>query len=332
MNPLLRVEDLKTCIETPRGIARPVDGVSFEVFAGKTHAIVGESGCGKSMTALSIMQLLPEPGGYVESGRILLEDKDLLDLTWTQMSAHRGKSIAMVFQEPMTSLNPTLTIGKQVLEAALAHGVSRREATTSARSVFERVGLNPDLARRQYPHELSGGMRQRVMIAMALINRPKLLIADEPTTALDVTVQAQILRLIHSLQNEYGMALLIITHDLAVVAEIADTVSVMYAGQIVEDAGVQELFANPLHPYTRDLLGSLPSRSKRGQDLASVSGAVPDPATFPLGCRYADRCQFSMPICRNASPMSFAVGNALVRCHLFDPDLAEKEELKSATR
>ncbi len=317
--PLLRVEELRTCIATPRGVSRPVDGISFEVRPGETHAIVGESGCGKSMTALSIMQLLPEPGGYVEGGRILLQDRDLLDLTWTQMGSVRGREISMVFQEPMTSLNPTLTIGTQLVETATSHGHSRSEARSAALKLLESVGLDPAPTMRQYPHELSGGMRQRVMIAIALTNRPKLLIADEPTTALDVTVQAQILRLIHDLQREFGMAVLLITHDLGVVAEVCDSVSVMYAGQIVEETTVTELFAAPRHPYTRDLLASLPSRQKRGEDLAAIGGTVPDSTSWPAACRYAERCRNRMDICARIAPALLQDGATEVLCHLYDP-------------
>ncbi|RYG26892.1 ABC transporter ATP-binding protein, partial [bacterium] len=235
-NPLLEVQDLHTFLSSPRGTARAVDGVSFSIEPGQIRAVVGESGCGKSMTALSIMQLLPEPAGYVDSGKILFEGKDLLDLTWNEMRDVRGNGISMIFQEPMTSLNPTLTIGSQVREAAMVHGKSANEAQELAADLLGKVGIqNPVATLRQYPHELSGGMRQRVMISIALANRPKLLIADEPTTALDVTVQAQILRLMRDMQREFGMAILLITHDLGVVAEMADVVSVMYAGQVVEE-------------------------------------------------------------------------------------------------
>jgi ABC-type dipeptide/oligopeptide/nickel transport system ATPase component len=230
--PLLQVENLKTYFNTPRGISRAVDGVSFTLERGKTLAIVGESGCGKSMTALSILQLVPEPAGFVEDGRVLLEGRDLLDLSWTQMRAVRGDDVAMIFQEPMTSLNPTLTIGYQVVEAMRTHGkFSDAQARTRARDLLARVGLEDraEQVLRQYPHELSGGMSQRVMIAIALANEPKVLIADEPTTALDVTVQAQILHLLRDLQKETGMAVLLITHDLGIVSEMSDDVAVMYA-------------------------------------------------------------------------------------------------------
>jgi oligopeptide/dipeptide ABC transporter ATP-binding protein len=316
---LLEVRDLRTYLRSPRGPVKAVDGLTFSVMPGKVRALVGESGSGKSMTALSIIQLLPEPAGYVEGGTILFEGRDLLDLTWSEMRDLRGSQISMIFQEPMTSLNPAYTIGNQVREAALVHGKSKTEASGLAESLLEKVGIeNPRLTLRQYPHELSGGMRQRVMIAIALANGPKLLIADEPTTALDVTVQAQILRLIRDVQKEFGTAVLLITHDLAVVAEMADDVSVMYAGQIVEDASVNELFKNPRHPYTQDLLESLPGRRHRGNDLAVIHGAVPDAANWPPACRYAPRCQLVKPACTEQIPAVSLNGSTQVRCHYYD--------------
>jgi len=324
---LLSVENLVTCLSSPRGVARAVDGISFCVEAGKTHAIVGESGCGKSMTALSIMQLIPEPAGWIEGGRILLDGHDLLDLTWTQMAAHRGSDIAMIFQEPMTSLNPVLTVGAQIAETMTTHGRSSRAAGLAASDLLRRVGFaDPPHALKQYPHELSGGMRQRVMIAMALANRPKLLIADEPTTALDVTVQAEILRLIQSFQEEFGTAVLLITHDLGVVAEMADTVSVMYAGQIVENAATEQLFENPRHPYTRDLLGSLPSRQRRGQPLEAIPGTVPAATNWPTGCRYASRCRLRMEVC-DQTPPEILEGGCRVSCWLHARPRAEVAEV-----
>jgi oligopeptide/dipeptide ABC transporter ATP-binding protein len=312
--PLLQVENLRTYFRSSRGAVKAVDGVSFTVEAGKTRAIVGESGCGKSMTALSILQLVPEPAGYIASGRILFGGVDLLDRTWNEMRAVRGKEIAMIFQEPMTSLNPTLTIGYQLREAMTIHGKSAAEAEKRAIELLGRVGLrDPQLTLRQYPHELSGGMRQRIMIAMALANRPKLLIADEPTTALDVTVQAQILGLIRELQQETGMAVLLITHDLGIVAEVSDDVSVMYAGQVVEEAVTPELFARPRHPYTQGLFASLPARNRRGQDLATLEGIVPDAAAWPVGCRFTDRCACRFELCPIVAP-AFVDG---VRCHLY---------------
>ncbi len=325
--PLLQVEELRTTISTRSGLAVPVDRVSFNIEAGETLAIVGESGCGKSMTALSLLQLVPEPAGLIDSGRVIFEGRDLLGLTWEQMRPIRGKEIAMIFQEPMTSLNPTLNVGQQITEAMLVHGTADKKAAHKrAIESLERVGLSGALM-RQYPHELSGGMRQRVMIAMALVNRPKLLIADEPTTALDVTVQAQILALIRELQAETGMAVLLITHDLGTVAEVADHVAVMYAGQIVENAPVRELFARGLHPYTQGLFASLPARSRRGQDLATLEGRVPDSTAWPDACRFEQRCHLRFGACSLVAP-KFAPADAPhpARCHLYDPDIDRPAE------
>ena len=317
---LLKVENLRTVIRTRAGLARPVDGVSFEVEAGQTLAIVGESGCGKSMTALSLLQLVPEPAGSIESGHVWFEGRDLLGLTWEEMRPFRGRDMGMIFQEPMTSLNPVMTVGQQIMESMTVHRTARgREAHKRAVESLERVGVREG-AMRQYPHELSGGMRQRVMIAMALVNRPKFLIADEPTTALDVTVQAQILAIIKELQREMGMAVLLITHDLGVVADVADQVAVMYAGQIVESAPAKELFARPLHPYTRGLFASLPNRAHRGRDLATLEGRVPESTAWPKACRFADRCPFRWDDCVAHAP-KYQPPQAPhpARCHLYDP-------------
>lgn len=317
MNPLLQVDDLRTWFTTSRGVVKAVDGVSFTLEAGKTRAIVGESGCGKSITALSLLQLVPEPAGYIESGRILFDGEDILNRTWTGMRNLRGKSIAMIFQEPMTSLNPTRTIGYQLTEAMTVHGKTAPVARARALELLDRVGLSdPIAAIRQYPHELSGGMRQRVMIAIALANRPRLLIADEPTTALDVTVQAQILELIRDLQRETGMAMLLITHDLGIVAEAAEDVSVMYAGQIVEEASTVALYRNPQHPYTQGLFASLPTRNRRGQDLLTLEGIVPDPVNWPAGCRFAERCAKRFTQCSEAPQLRALTYKRTLRCHL----------------
>lgn len=318
--PLLKVENLRTVIRTRRGLARPVDGVSFEVDAGQTLAIVGESGCGKSMTALSLLQLVPEPAGRIEGGHIWFDGRDLLSLTWEEMRPFRGRDIGMIFQEPMTSLNPVMTVGQQIMEAMRVHRTATgKEAHKRAVESLDRVGVRA-AAMRQYPHELSGGMRQRVMIAMALVNRPKFLIADEPTTALDVTVQAQILALIKELQQETKMAVLLITHDLGVVADVADKVAVMYAGQIVESTAAKDLFANPLHPYTRGLFASLPNRAHRGRDLATLEGRVPDSTAWPQGCRFEQRCRYHWEDCVTNAP-KFQPPDAPhpARCHLYDP-------------
>lgn len=330
--PLLSVQNLKTYFKTPRGIAKAVDGVSFNIERGKTLAIVGESGCGKSITSLSLLQLVPEPAGFIAGGKIMFEGKDLLDLTWEQMRSVRGKDIAMIFQEPMTSLNPTFTIGYQIAEAMEIHGKSSSEARTRAVDLLKRVGLpNPEATLRQYPHELSGGMRQRVMIAIALANRPKLLIADEPTTALDVTVQAQILALIREIQVEMGMSVLLITHDLGIVAEVADDVCVMYAGQIVESAPTVDLFHDPKHPYTKGLFASLPARNRRGQDLATLEGIVPDPTQWPAACRFAERCAFRWDSCEKIVPKFHPpLADRPVRCHLYDPEIPGRPNIAAA--
>ncbi|MES2462827.1 MAG: ABC transporter ATP-binding protein [Armatimonadota bacterium] len=330
--PLLSVENLRTYFSSSRGTVKAVDGVSSTVNRGETRAIVGESGCGKSMTALSLLQLVPEPAGYIDSGRILFEGKDLLDRTWSEMREVRGKDIAMIFQEPMTSLNPVYNIGYQIREAMSVHGKGAAEATDRAIHLLGRVGLdNPAQALRQYPHELSGGMRQRVMIAIALANQPKLLIADEPTTALDVTVQAQILGLIRELQRENEMAVLLITHDLGIVAEVADQVSVMYAGQVVESADTRSLFKDPRHPYSKGLFASLPARNRRGQDLATLEGIVPDAANWPPACRFAPRCPFRWESCDTILPKLHPPGSDRpVRCHIYDPTIPGRPNLEKA--
>ncbi|MGF1464972.1 MAG: ABC transporter ATP-binding protein [Sandaracinaceae bacterium] len=303
--PLLSVEDLVTVFRTDEGVVRAVDGVSFTLDARRTLALVGESGCGKSVTSLSLLRLVPSPPGAIEGGRVLLEGRDLLALPERALTQVRGEQLAMIFQEPMSALNPVMKVGAQVAEGYRAHrAASRQEARERAVEMLRAVGI-PDPAHRYraYPHELSGGMRQRVMIAMALICGPKVLIADEPTTALDVTVQAQILELIERLSDELGMATLFITHDLGVVAEVADEVAVMYAGRIVEQAAVEALFAEPLHPYTRGLLASVPSRQAGGEArrLRTIPGSVPS-SPWPVGCRFQDRCALVEARCREAYP------------------------------
>jgi len=304
--PLLKVVDLVTSFRTDEGSLRAVDEASFEVEAGQTVGIVGESGCGKSVTALSIMRLLPEPAGHVDKGRIEISGKNLLALSEREMQDVRGNLVSMIFQEPMTSLNPVYTVGTQIVEAIRMHQKkSRKEAREHAIEMLKLVGIpSPESNVDAYPHQLSGGMRQRVMIAMALACRPKLLIADEPTTALDVTIQAQILELLRKLQEQLGMAVLLITHDLGVVAEYAKTIVVMYAGRVVERATVQALFARPRHPYTLGLLSSMPEPSAGGERkrLRTIEGVVPDLRDLPPGCRFADRCPMVMSACRNADP------------------------------
>ena len=290
--PLLELQNLSIGFDTKRGKIRPVRDVSFSIHPGQTLAVVGESGCGKSVTALSILRLIPSPPGKVMGGRVLLEGRDLLNLNEAEMRRVRGKDIAMIFQEPMTSLNPVYTIGDQIVEAVALHqGVGRREAYRIAEQSLQDVGISdPHRRVQEYPHQMSGGMRQRVMIAMALSCKPKLLIADEPTTALDVTIQAQILELLRKLQHETGMAIMLITHDLGVVAENADTVAVMYASRVVEFATVEALFDKPQHPYTEGLFRSVPKLESEQSRLETISGNVPNPAKFPTGCKFHTRC------------------------------------------
>jgi oligopeptide/dipeptide ABC transporter ATP-binding protein len=309
--PVLEVEDLRTEFRTPAGPVRAVDGVSFTVRGGETLCIVGESGCGKSVTSLSILRLVPDPPGRIVGGRVRFGGRDLLALPESEMERIRGNEISMIFQEPMTSLNPLHTVGRQVSEAIALHaGLSRREARAKAVEMLRGVSI-PDPERRAsaYPHQLSGGMRQRVMIAMALSCTPKVLIADEPTTALDVTIQAQILDLIRDQQRRLGTAVVLITHDMGVVAETADRVVVMYAGRKVEEAGAADLFERAAHPYTRGLLGSIPhlddaarSRGARRPRLNEIKGTVPSLARLPPGCSFAPRCAFADDRCREASP------------------------------
>jgi peptide/nickel transport system ATP-binding protein len=337
--PLLRVRDLVTSFKTERGVLRAVDDVSFDVADGATLGIVGESGCGKSVTALSILRLIPYPQGVIEQGAVELRGRDLLAISERAMQDVRGNDISMIFQEPMTSLNPVYTVGSQIVEAIRLHQKkSRRQARDRAIEMLRLVGIPaPDTTVDAYPHQLSGGMRQRVMIAMALACEPKVLIADEPTTALDVTIQAQILELLAKLKEQLGMGVVLITHDLGVVAQVATDVCVMYAGRIVESATVKRIFAHPRHPYTRGLLRSLPSFDKaplaepttaekeraasgapvRRKRLPTIEGLVPDLLALPRGCRFADRCPMVVDECRRAEPDLVAVRDDpthLARC------------------
>ncbi len=312
MSDLLEVSDLGTWFYTRQGIVKAVDGVDFSVASGETLAIVGESGCGKSMTALSLMRLIPDPPGRIVSGSVKLAGRDLLQLSEEEMRRVRGNDISMIFQEPMTSLNPVMTIGKQIAEALILHrGLSRAAALKRAVEMLDFVRIpEPGQRSKEYPHQLSGGMRQRAMIAMALACNPKVLIADEPTTALDVTIQAQILELIVELQREFGAAVILITHDLGVVAETAHRVIVMYAGRKVEEATVGELFARPLHPYTSGLLASIPRLDlMRGEAerntgrLQEIPGIVPPLFDLPPGCAFAPRCPKADDKCRRDRPV-----------------------------
>ncbi len=314
---LLEVRDLRTYFYTEEGVGKAVDGVSFELRRGETLGLVGESGCGKSVSALSVMRLIPQPPGRIESGQVLFGGRDLLTLSEEEMCQVRGDEIAMIFQEPMTSLNPVLTCGFQIAESVILHqGVSKGEARNRAVEMLRLVGI-PAAEQRvdEYPHQLSGGMRQRVMIAMALSCNPDLLIADEPTTALDVTIQAQILELLQRLQEEFEMAVLMITHDLGVIAEVADHVAVMYAGQVVEYASTHDVFDNPQHPYTRGLMQSIPHLYGDRQRLEVIDGMVPDAREFPAGCRFAPRCTLAEDRCREAEvELCAPSGNHWRRC------------------
>jgi peptide/nickel transport system ATP-binding protein len=309
--PLLVVEELRTVFDLRHGEVKAVDGVSFAVMAHETLAIVGESGCGKSITALSLMRLVPDPPGRIASGRVMLEGRDLLALDEEAMRAVRGKDVAMIFQEPMTSLNPVLPIGSQIAEVVLLHeNVSRKEAWAKAVDMLRLTRIPaPEQRANEYPHQLSGGMRQRAMISMALACNPKVLIADEPTTALDVTIQAQILDLILDLQKKLGTAVILITHDLGVVAETAHRVIVMYAGKKVEEAPVEELFARPQHPYTHGLMASIPrlplmrgATEVEGERLQEIPGTVPALTNLPPGCVFAPRCAHAIDRCRAEYP------------------------------
>ena len=314
---LLSVEDLKVYFRSEDELARAVDGVSFDVRREETVCLVGESGCGKTVTALSILGLIPKPPGEIAGGRILFNGRNLLDCSETQLQEIRGNQIAMVFQEPLTSLNPVFTIGDQIEEAIRTHkNPNGNELKARSVELLESVGIpSPRDRIGDYPHQLSGGQRQRVMIAMALSCNPALVIADEPTTALDVTVQSQILQLFNTLQKSLSMALLYITHDLGVVTKIADRVCVMYAGIIVEQGSKTAIFGAPGHPYTRALLASIPHRSKRGQRLQSIAGSVPNPAYKPAGCPFHPRCSHAVDDCRQQFPPMCDYGSGhLARC------------------
>lgn len=305
MPPLLSVRDLKTHFLTEDGLIPAVDGVSFDLERGGTLGIVGESGCGKSVTSLSIMRLISNPPGRIVGGQVIFEGQDILTMRESEVRRIRGNEISMIFQEPMTSLNPVFTVGYQIMEAIRLHqNLGKRAAREKAIDMLRLVGIPaPEKRVDDYPHQMSGGMRQRVMIAMALSCHPKLLIADEPTTALDVTIQAQILDLMRKLQSDLGTAIILITHDMGVIAELVDEVVVMYAGKIVERAKVHDLFQNPLHPYTQGLLGSIPKLHAAQERLSVIDGAVPNPLHMPAGCRFHPRCKQARRICYREEPV-----------------------------
>jgi oligopeptide/dipeptide ABC transporter ATP-binding protein len=319
---LLDVRDLRTSFYTDQGVVHAVDGVSFSVERGKTLGIVGESGCGKSVTALSVMRLVPERVGRIESGTVLFDGRDILKLKEREMQNVRGNSISMIFQDPMTSLNPVFTVGNQIAEVLHLHRkLSSKEALKIAETMLRQVGMpDPHLCVNEYPHRLSGGMRQRVMIAMALSCKPRLIIADEPTTALDVTIQAQILELLVSLQEKHGMSIIMITHNLGVIAEVADDVLVIYAGHVIEENSVDGLFRNPLHPYTKGLLASVPKLTDKEMSarLPTIPGSVPDLISLPSGCRFADRCSDRFELCERMPDMVDVGGGHRVRCWKYN--------------
>ncbi len=316
-SPLLQIKDLQTHFFTQDGVVKAVDGVSFSINDGRTLGLVGESGCGKSVTAMSILGLISRPGRVV-SGQILLEGRNLVTMSDEDIREVRGNSISMIFQEPMTSLNPVLTCGDQISESVSLHlGLDRRAAMAKAVEMLQRVGISDAKRRaREYPHQLSGGMRQRVMIAMALSTNPAILIADEPTTALDVTIQAQILEVMKEMRVQNKMAILLITHDLGVVAEMADDVVVMYAGKVVEQAPATTVFEEPHHPYTLGLLSSIPRLGEHRRRLEVIQGVVPNPLNLPQGCLFQRRCRFAMPICNVAPPLQEVTLGHLSRCWL----------------
>ena len=321
MEELVRVKDLKTYFFTHEGVVKAVDGVSFKIDKEETFGLVGESGCGKSVTALSIMRLIPNPPGKIVDGKIYLEGQNLLELGGKEMRKIRGKKISMIFQEPMTSLDPVFTIGHEIMEAIQLHqGLEQEEAKKRAIEVLRLVGMpDPDKRMNSYPHELSGGMRQRAMIAMALSCNPVLLIADEPTTALDVTIQAQILELINELKQKLAMSVMLITHDLGVIAEMCNSVAVMYAGHIVEYASVDALFRNPLHPYTKGLHRAIPRLNAETKRLEIIRGSVPNLLDVPSGCPFHPRCDFRCERCTKEMPELIEVEqHHMVRCHLVD--------------
>jgi len=318
---LLSIENLRTYFYTDAGVARAVDGVSFSVAQGETVGLVGESGCGKSVTALSLLRLIGSPGRIEPDSRMLFEGRDLMQLSNEEMRRVRGNRIAMIFQEPMTALNPVFTVGDQIAEVARIHEkASRKEAWKRAVEMLELVGIPAPADRaKEYPHQLSGGMRQRIVIAMALVMRPALVIADEPTTALDVTIQAQILDLLKDLQQRFGTSILLITHDMGVVAETCSRVMVMYGGEIVEQASVRDIFAKPHHPYTEGLLAAMPRVGQERERLQTIPGTVPPPTQWPTGCRFHDRCPYAWDRTAHEHPPLYDVGtNHLSRCHLAD--------------
>ena len=334
--PLLEIKNLKTFFKTKKGIVKAVNDVSYSLEPGKTIGIVGESGSGKSVSAMSILRLL-DGNGYIDSGSIQFEGKELTTLSMDEMYAIRGNAISVIFQEPMTSLNPVFTVDRQLSEPFIIHqGMSKKQAHEQALKMLYDVQIpNPEAVIKQYPHQLSGGMRQRVMIAMALACRPKILIADEPTTALDVTIQAQILRLMNDLQKEKGTSIIFITHDLGVINEMADDVAVMYCGQVVEKAAARTIFgadSKMSHPYTEGLMYSIPRIENVGKKIEPIPGVVPHPLALPKGCKFAPRCKYCTQKCIDEEPVLTDVGNGQqIRCFYPEKEVRQSEEHKEIT-
>lgn len=318
---ILEVKNLRTCFYTEEGVVHGVDNLNYQLREKETLAIVGESGCGKSVSSLSLLRIIQSPPGRIEEGsEILFDGKDLLKLSEKEMQSIRGNEISMIFQEPMTSLNPVMTVGQQVYQILHFHQkMNKKEARERTVEMLQFVGIpSPEMVVDQYPHQLSGGMRQRVMIAMALSCNPRVLIADEPTTALDVTIQAQILKLMADLRERFGTSIVLITHDMGIVAEMADNVLVMYAGQAIEYADVKRIFADPKHPYTEGLLKSIPKLHEEVDRLYAIKGSVPSAVNFPRGCRFAPRCEKCMDRCKEQEPPFYGLSDGRkVRCHLY---------------
>jgi oligopeptide/dipeptide ABC transporter ATP-binding protein len=321
MEPILKINNLRVHFDTDEGLVKSVDGVDLEIAKGTTLGLVGESGCGKSVTCLSILRLIPSPPGVIAGGEVIYKGRDLLGLSEKEMEGIRGNDISMIFQEPMTSLNPVFTVGDQIQEAIMLHqNKTDIEAHELVIDILNKVGIpSPDIRASDYPHQMSGGMKQRVMIAMALSCNPDLLIADEPTTALDVTIQAQILDLMQSLQDEFGMSILMVTHDLGVVANMASHVAIMYASKIVEYGPVKDIYNNPRHPYTLGLFTSIPVLGEKKKDLYVIPGNVPNPLAFPDGCKFWPRCAFAQEICHTDEPLLKEVTKGHnAACHFSD--------------
>ncbi|TDL77846.1 ABC transporter ATP-binding protein [Peribacillus frigoritolerans] len=324
---VLKVNNLKTYFSSKKGVTKAVDGIDFVLHEGETLGIVGESGCGKSMTSLSILRLIPSPPGKIVDGTINFKGKDILQMSEKELRQMRGNQISMIFQEPMTSLNPVIRVGEQIAEAIRVHQrLSKKDSWKKAVEMLNLVGIpSPDKRAKQEPFQLSGGMRQRVMIAMALVCNPEILIADEPTTALDVTIQAQILELMKDLQKKLNMGIIFITHDLGVVAELCDKVAVMYAGQIVEYSTTEQLFSNPKHPYTTGLMSSLPKLYEDQEELQTMKGNVPSPYDMPKGCRFSPRCPLATAQCHDEEPsLATLEDGSQIRCFLYTPDSQKK--------